>query len=71
MPVPNPKNQGLYNAASFDLGLSDYLAEDLLNDEERRKRIKEGKKENPANFGDLVMGGAAAMQLFPEYGKAK
>lgn len=71
MPVPNPKNQGLLGGAAFDLGLGDYLDEQLLDEEARRKRVKEGQNENPALFGDMVLGGAAAMQLFPEYGRKK
>jgi hypothetical protein len=71
MPPPNPKNQGLFSAAANDLGLGDLFAEELLDEEGRRKRLKEGQKANPANYGDMVLGGAAAMQLFPEYGKSK
>ena len=71
MPPPNPKNQSFLSAAALDLGLTDYLDEELLNEEERRKRRTQGQKENPALYGDQVLGGAAAMQLFPEYGRKK
>lgn len=65
MPGPtSAKNAALtLGAASADLGLSEYLDAQLINEEERRRRLREGQRDLPSNFGDAVMGNAA-MSLF-------
>lgn len=70
MPGPmNPKNFALSPAATdLGLGLSQSLSDELLNEEERRKKVRDGQQNNPANFGDSVLG-PAAMSLFPGAGK--
>jgi hypothetical protein len=67
MPPVNPKNVAL-SAAGTDLGLGVQLNEQLLTEEEKRKRLLEAQKNNPANYGDSVLG-SASMSLFSGMGK--
>lgn len=62
MPPANPKNMALGPAAS-DLGLGLPMDEDLLDEEERRKKLKEKQQSAPSQFGDSVLGNAS-MSLF-------
>ena len=62
MPPANPKNASL-GAAAFDLGLGMPLDDQILDEEERRKRLKEGKAALPSQYGDSVLG-TASMALF-------
>ena len=67
MPPMNPKNFAL-SPAGTDLGLGQQLYSELTDEEERRKKLKEGQGTDPAKFGDSVMG-PAAMSLFSGMGK--
>ena len=63
MPPPNPKNAALGPAAT-DLGLGMPLGDEaLLDEDERRKKLKRDQQAAPAQFGDSVLGNAA-MSLF-------
>lgn len=66
MPPANPKNAALGTAAT-DLGLGMPVGEDLLDEQARRKKLKEGKQTLPGAYGDTVMGNAA-MELFTGFG---
>lgn len=65
MPGPtSAKNAALQlGAAAADLGGEDWMLDELTDEEQRRRRLKEGKAQTPGNFGDAVMGNAA-MSLF-------
>ena len=71
MPPINPKNFSL-SPAGADLGLSEQLGQQLdgmlTDEEERRKKLKEGQSNDPAKFGDSVMG-PAALSLFSGFTK--
>lgn len=69
MPPANPKNFALGPAAS-DLGLGLPIGQDLLDEEERRRRLAAGKQAMPQAYGDTVLGNAA-MELFTGFGKGK
>ena len=69
MPPMNPKNFALSaGATDLGLGLGQQLNEELLTEEEKRKRLKEGQQGNLSNYGDSVLG-PASMQLFSGAGK--
>ncbi len=60
MPLPNPKNFALGSAAA-DLGFDMRMGEEnLLDEEERRKRLREKREGQPNLFGDSVLGQAAS-----------
>lgn len=60
MAAPNPKNFAL-SASATDLGLGADLQEQLLTEEEKRKRAKQTGMAQPSAFGDSTMGSAAMM----------
>lgn len=64
MPMPNAKNVALGSAAT-QLGLGGTLSEDLENEEEKRRKLREGKRSLPSLYGDSVLGNAAMDLMSP------
>lgn len=59
MPPMNPKNSAILGDLGF--GLGDTLHQQLIDEEEERKKKKASL---PTAFGDLVLGGGAAKDIF-------
>jgi hypothetical protein len=59
MPTMNAKNAALNPAASTDLGLNITGNQDIINEQERMRRLKQAKMATPSLFGDEVLGGVA------------